>query len=66
MYLYFDDSSLCENYYWRLPTGLEIGILWYTRRTPSTIYATAKAIIRLLSLISEFESQTEGMDIPAR
>jgi hypothetical protein len=47
-YLYFDDSFLRENYYRRLPT-LEIGILWYTRRTPSTIYSTAKAIIQLCS-----------------
>jgi hypothetical protein len=47
MYLYFDDSFLCENYYQCLPTGLEIGILWYARRTPSTIYAMAKAIIQL-------------------
>jgi hypothetical protein len=47
MYLYFDDSFLRDNYNWRLPTGLEIGILWYARRTPSTIYATAKAIIQL-------------------
>jgi hypothetical protein len=46
-YLYFDDSFLRENYYWHLPTGLEIGILWYTHRTPSTIYAMAKAIIQL-------------------
>jgi hypothetical protein len=46
-YLYFNDSFLRENYYRRLPTGLEIGILWYTCRTPSTIYATAKAIIQL-------------------
>ena len=45
-YLYFDDCFLRENYYRRLPT-LEIGILWYARRTPSTIYATAKAIIQL-------------------
>jgi hypothetical protein len=47
MYLYFDDSFLRENYYRRLPTGLGIGILWYAHRTPSTIYATAKAIIQL-------------------
>jgi hypothetical protein len=46
-YLYFDDAFLRENYYWRLPTRLEIGILWYTRRTPSTIYAMATAIIQL-------------------
>jgi hypothetical protein len=47
-YLYFDDSFLRENYYWRLPTiGLVTGILWYAHRTPSTIYATAKAIIQL-------------------
>jgi hypothetical protein len=45
-YLYFDDCFLRENYYRRLPT-LEIGILWYARRTPSTIYAMAKAIIQL-------------------
>jgi hypothetical protein len=45
-YLYFDDCFLRENYYRRLPT-LEIGILWYARRTPSTICATAKAIIQL-------------------
>jgi hypothetical protein len=48
MYLYFDDSFLRENSYWRLPTiGLTTGILWYTHRTPSTIYATEKAIIQL-------------------
>jgi hypothetical protein len=47
-YLYFNDSFLRENYYRRLPT-LEIVILWYARRTPSTIYATAKAIIQLCS-----------------
>jgi hypothetical protein len=47
-YLYFDDSFLRENYYRRLPTiGLATGILWYTHRTPSTIYAMAKAIIQL-------------------
>jgi hypothetical protein len=47
-YLYFDDSFLRENYYRRLPTiGLVTGILWYAHRTPSTIYATAKAIIQL-------------------
>jgi hypothetical protein len=45
-YLYFDDCFLRENYYQRLPT-LEIGVHWYVRRTPSTIYATAKAIIQL-------------------
>jgi hypothetical protein len=42
MYLYFDDSFLSENYYQRLPTILEIGILRYAHRTPSTIYAMAK------------------------
>jgi hypothetical protein len=48
MYVYFDDSFLRENYYRRLPTiRLPTGILWYTHRTPSTIYATAKAIIQL-------------------
>jgi hypothetical protein len=48
MYLYFDDSFLSENYYWRLPTiGLATGILWYAHRTPSTIYAMEKAIIQL-------------------
>jgi hypothetical protein len=37
-----------ENYYQRLPTiGLATGILWYAHRTPSTIYATARAIIQL-------------------
>jgi hypothetical protein len=47
-YLYFDNSFLRENYYWCLPSiGLPTGILWYTHRTPSTIYATAKAIIQL-------------------
>jgi hypothetical protein len=46
-YLYFNDSFLRDNYYGRLPTGLEIGILLYVRRTPSTIYAMAKAIIQL-------------------
>jgi hypothetical protein len=47
-YLYFDDSFLRENYYHRLPfVGLPTGILWYTHRTPSTIYAMAKAIIQL-------------------
>jgi hypothetical protein len=47
-YLYFDDSFLRENYYRRLPSiGLPTGILWYAHRTPSTIYATAKAIIQL-------------------
>jgi hypothetical protein len=73
-YLYFDDSFLHENYYQRLPTGLEIGILWYACRTPSTIYATAKVIIQLCPhspsygsspWFPEFESQTEGRDIPA-
>jgi hypothetical protein len=48
MYLYFDNSFLRENYYWHLPTiGLVTGILWYAHRTPSTIYAMAKAIIQL-------------------
>jgi hypothetical protein len=47
-YLYFDDSFLRENYYRRLPSiGLPTGIFWYAHRTPSTIYATAKAIIQL-------------------
>jgi hypothetical protein len=47
-YLYFDDSLLRENYYRRLPTiRRPTGILWYAHRTPSTIYATAKAIIQL-------------------
>jgi hypothetical protein len=47
-YLYFDDSYLRENYYRRLPTiGRPTGILWYAHRTPTTIYATAKAIIQL-------------------
>jgi hypothetical protein len=47
-YLYFDDSFLRENYYRRLPTiGLATGILWYAHRTPSTIYAMARAIIQL-------------------
>jgi hypothetical protein len=48
MYVYFDNSFLRENYYRRLPTiRLLTGILWYVHRTPSTIYATAKAIIQL-------------------
>jgi hypothetical protein len=48
MYLYFDDSFLRENYYRCLPTiRLATGILWYTHRTPSTIYTMAKAIIQL-------------------
>jgi hypothetical protein len=46
-YLYFNDSFLSENDYWHLPIGLATGILWYAHRTPSTIYATAKAIIQL-------------------
>jgi hypothetical protein len=47
-YLYFDDFILRENYYWRLPTiGCLTGILWYTHKTPSTFYATAKRIIQL-------------------
>jgi hypothetical protein len=47
-YLYFKDSFLRENYYQHLPTGLGIGILWYARRTPSTIYTSmAKAIIQM-------------------
>jgi hypothetical protein len=47
-YLYFDNSFLRENYYRRLPSiGLPTGILWYAHRTPSTIYATARAIIQL-------------------
>jgi hypothetical protein len=47
-YLYFDDSFLRENYYWRLPTiRRTTGILWYGHKTPSKIYATAKAIIQL-------------------
>jgi hypothetical protein len=46
--LYFNDSFLRENYYWSLPTiRLVTGILWYAHRTPSTIYAMAKAIIQL-------------------
>jgi hypothetical protein len=44
---YFDDFFLRENYYKGLPTGLGIRILWYACRTPSTIYAMAKAIIQL-------------------
>jgi hypothetical protein len=48
MYLFFDDSYLRENYYRCLPTiGRPTGILWYVHRTPSTIYAMAKAIIQL-------------------
>jgi hypothetical protein len=48
MYLYFNNSFIRENYYQCLPTiGLATGILWYAQRTPSTIYATAKAIIQL-------------------
>jgi hypothetical protein len=47
-YLYFNNSFIRENYYQCLPTiGLATGILWYAQRTPSTIYATAKAIIQL-------------------
>jgi hypothetical protein len=47
-YLYFDDSFLSKNYYQRLPSiGLPTWILWYAHRTPSTIYAMAKAIIQL-------------------
>jgi hypothetical protein len=47
-YLYFDDFFLRENYYRCLPTiGCPTGILWYARKTPSTIYATAKRIIQL-------------------
>jgi hypothetical protein len=47
-YLYFDDFFLRENYYRCLPTiGCPTGILWYARKTPSTIYATAKCIIQL-------------------
>jgi hypothetical protein len=70
-YLYFDDSFLHENYYQHLPTGLEIGILWYARRTPSTIYAKApKAIIQLcphspMAPLPDFQSlspkQKEGI-----
>jgi hypothetical protein len=68
-YLYFDDCFLRENYYRRLPT-LEIGVLWYVRRTPSTIYATAKAIIQLcphspMAPLPDFQSlspeQKEGV-----
>jgi hypothetical protein len=36
-----------ENYYQHLPIRLMTGILWYAHRTPSTIYAMAKAIIQL-------------------
>jgi hypothetical protein len=43
----FDDCFLWGKYYWRLPIGSELGIIWYARRTPPTIYATAKAIIQL-------------------
>ncbi len=46
-YFCFDDCFLRDNYYWRLPIGSELGIIWYPRRTPSTIYAMAKAIIQL-------------------
>jgi hypothetical protein len=47
-YIYFDNSVLRENYYRSLPTiGRPTGILWYAHRTPSTIYAMAKAIIQL-------------------
>jgi hypothetical protein len=47
-YLYFDNSFLRENYYKHLPSiRLPTGILWYTHRTPSTIYAMARAIIQL-------------------
>jgi hypothetical protein len=69
-YLYFDDSFLHENYYRRLPNGLEIGILWYAHKTPSTIYATAKAIIQLcphspMAPLPDFQSlspeQKEGI-----
>jgi hypothetical protein len=70
MYLYFDDSFLSENYYWRLPTILKIGILRYAHRTPSTIYAMAKAIIQLcphwtMAPLPDFQSlspkQKEGI-----
>jgi hypothetical protein len=70
MFLYFDDSFLRENYYRRLPNGLEIGIRWYTHKTPSTIYAMAKAIIQLcphspMAPLPEFQSlsprQKEGI-----
>jgi hypothetical protein len=47
-YLYFDNSFLRENYYWRLPTiRRPTEILWYAHKTPSIIYATAKRIIQL-------------------
>jgi hypothetical protein len=47
-YLYFHNSFLRENYYRHLPTiRRPTGILWYAHRIPSTIYATAKAIIQL-------------------
>jgi hypothetical protein len=71
MYLYFDDSFLRENYYRRLPTiRLATGILWYAHRTPSTIYAMAKAIIQLcphspMAPLPDFQSlspeQKEGI-----
>jgi hypothetical protein len=70
-YLYFDDSFLRANYYWHLPTiGLATGILWYAHRTPSTIYATARAIIQLcphspMAPLPDFQSlspkQKEGI-----
>jgi hypothetical protein len=70
-YLYFDDSFLRENYYRRLPSiGLLTGILWYAHRTPSTIYAMAKAIIQLcphspMAPLPDFQSlspkQKEGI-----
>jgi hypothetical protein len=59
------------HYYWHLPTiGLATGILWYAHRTPSTIYATAKAIIQLcphspMAPLPDFQSlsleQKEGI-----
>jgi hypothetical protein len=71
MYLYFDNSFLRENYYRGLPTiRLTTGILWYAHRTPSTIYAMAKAIIQLcphspMAPLPDFQSlspkQKEGI-----
>jgi hypothetical protein len=69
-YLYFDNSFLRENYYRHLPIGLATGILWYAHRTPSTIYAMAKAIIQLcphspMAPLPDFQSlspeQKEGI-----
>ena len=50
-YFYFDDLLLLNEHYRNSPCGTRHGpgISWHIRETPSTIYATSKAILQLCS-----------------